>query len=174
MSKFGNAAIEASKTEFRQLLEKEVFVPKKWEELSSSERHDAIRSFMFFKEKLDGDGQVIKVKARFVANGKQQDDELYEDVSSPTASVTTLFTVLSLAAREKKFTAIGDITGAYLNASMPDENTVIVIIDNNMANIVCELDPKFERFRMKNGCLPVKLKKALYGCKQSAMLWYIT
>ena len=38
--------------------------------------------------------------------------------------------------------------------------------------ILQEMDPNGIPFVRKNGTLIVKLEKALYGCRQSAKLWY--
>ena len=44
----------------------------------------------------------MKVKARLVASGDQKDRTLYEDISLSTASNTVIFTVLTIAAAEKR------------------------------------------------------------------------
>ena len=41
-------------------------------------------------------------------------------------------------------------------------------IDPLMSAIVCKLDPNFVHYLSDNGSLVVRLKKALYGCIESA------
>jgi Reverse transcriptase (RNA-dependent DNA polymerase) len=39
-------------------------------------------------------------------------------------------------------------------------------------NVLTSLDPSYKKFVNANGTCVVKLKKALYGCVESAKLWY--
>jgi hypothetical protein len=48
---------------------------------------EILRCFIFLVEKFLADGQFDKIKARLVANGAQQNRELYPNKSSPTASI---------------------------------------------------------------------------------------
>ena len=69
--------------------------------------------------------------------------------------------------------AITDIKGAYLNTKMKDE--VLMKITGKEVDLFCELDPSLRKFVIKeNGkdVLYVQLDRALYGCVQSALLWY--
>ena len=105
----------------------------------------------------------MKLKSRLVA--------LYEDVSSPTASITVIFIVLTIAAAECRHIVTMDIAGAYLNASMSSV-VVHMYFEPALASMLCELVPTYSRFLMKDGRIVVKLDKALYGCIESAKLWY--
>jgi len=74
---------------------------------------------------------------------------------------------------EKRKTAITDIKGAYLNVKMKDE--VLMKIIGEEVKLFCELDPSLEQFLTKEknkDVLYVQLDRALYGCVQSALLWY--
>ena len=72
---------------------------------------------MFFKVKNNADGSLERIKARLVAGGHVQDSKVYGDTSSPTADLTSVFTVFTIAARENMKVVTLDIKGAYLNAS---------------------------------------------------------
>ena len=74
---------------------------------------------MFLKQKNNPDGSFLKLKARLVAGGDQQDKSLYEDLSSTTVSTSAVFTLLAIAAHERRRVAVVDISGANLNADMP-------------------------------------------------------
>ena len=63
-----------------------------------------------------------------------------------------------------------DIGQAYLNADMGQD--VFVYLSKEMADIVIERDPSYAKFVEPNGQILVKLDKALYGCIESAKLWY--
>ena len=71
----------------------------------------------FFKENLTPESDFRKLKSRLMAGGDQQDKALYEDVPSPTASITVIFILLTIAAIEVHVDTM-EIVGAYLYASM--------------------------------------------------------
>ena len=102
--------------ELQQLLDKRVWTPVQPSKLSSTEVSSIIRSSMFLKRKNFPDGRFEKYKARLVACGDQQDKNLYDDLSSPTVSTSSVFTMLSISAYENRHTAVVDIAGAFLNA----------------------------------------------------------
>jgi hypothetical protein len=52
---------------------------------------------MFLKEKYLATGEFEKLKARLVAGGDQQDKAMYDDLSAPTVSTSSVFTILSIA-----------------------------------------------------------------------------
>ena len=168
----GSAATEAIKKELTMLLEKQVFHPVKWEDVSKEDKIKSIRSFMFMKEKYLPSGKFDKVKARLVGNGAQQDRDIFESLSSPTTSLTSLMIVGTLAARDGKTVVTADITGAYLNAMMPDRQ--VMLIGKEISEILISMDENYKKFLRRNGDIPVVLDRALYGCVQSALLWYNT
>jgi hypothetical protein len=64
-----------------------------------------------------------------------------------------------------------DHKAAYLNAKMRGP-PVDMLLTSEVAEILCRLDPCHKRFLCRDGKIAVRLKKALYGCIQSAVLWY--
>ncbi len=124
---------------------------------------------MFLKEKFDALGNFVKNKARLVAGGDGQDRLLYENLSSPTLSTTSIFMLAGIAALEERKVVTIDITGAYLNARMKE--TVYMQLNELLSKTAVELDPAWRRF-MENGTLTVRLDMALYGCVEAALLWY--
>jgi hypothetical protein len=168
----GKAAVDAVAAELIQLFRtKGALVPVLREDLEPSERRKIIRSSMFLKEKYSAQGIFEKIKARLVADGSTQDRELYPDNNSPTVAVPHLMTMLVVAAKEKRHVMKIDIGGAYLNAEMVGES-VIMEINKEVTGIIREVLPEIAPF-VRDGKLLVKLKKALYGCIQSAKLWYL-
>ena len=158
--------------ELSQMRDKKVWTPVHMSALSSTEKHRIIRSQMFLKEKYLPTGVFEKLKARLVAGGNQQDKELYDDLSSPTVSTCAVMTVFSIAAHERRSASVVDIGGAYLNADMSTGIDVYMRLDPTMSKMMITLDASYEGYADKKGCIVVKLDKALYGCVESAALWY--
>ena len=166
---------EASKVitmELKQMLEKRVWVPIEGAKLTAPQRSAVIRSSMFLKRKNNADGTFLKLKARLVAGGDQQDKGLYDDLSSPTVSTSAVFTLLAVAAHEHRHVAVVDISGAYLNAYMTKGVPVHMRLDRTMTGFITNIDARYKKHVDAGGGIIVLLKRALYGCVESAGLWY--
>jgi hypothetical protein len=163
-------AIKSMYKELAQLHDKNVF-----QGLKPSFKHQkkVIKSFMFLKEKFTSTGAFDKLKSRLVAGGHMQDrsDILYEDINSPTAALSHLMIIAAIAARDKRKIKSIDIGGAYLNADMTYHD-ILMELDSVMSSILCEIDSSYKKFLREDGTMVVKLRKALYGCIESAKLWY--
>jgi len=158
--------------ELEQILNRECFDPLHQTALSKEQLKDVIPSRVFLTEKFIPSGEFDKLKSRLVAGGHKQDRAEYEDISSPTVSTQSVFMLSALAAAEGRTIATVDITGAYLNADMPDGYEVLMRLDKEITRRVVRLRPIFKKFVNPNGTLIVRLNKALYGCIESAKLWY--
>ena len=166
----GTATIEK---ELQQMLSKEVFHAVHASGLSHAQLRSIIPCKLFVKERLDPDGVFEKLKGRLVAGGHRQDKSLYEDLSSPTAEQSSVMTVAAIAASEGRHVATCDIAGAYLNAPMSPTGVIVHMrIDSTLAAILAKLDPSYAPYLNKKGEVIVALDKALYGCVESASLWY--
>ena len=166
---------EASKVitqELKQMLDKKVWMPIEGAKLTAPQRSAVIRSSMFLKRKNNADGTFLKLKARLVAGGDQQDKNLYDDLSSPTVSTSAVFTLLAVAAHEHRHVAVVDISGAYLNAYMTKGVSVHMRLDRTMTGFITNIDARYKKHVDAGGGIIVLLKKALYGCVESAGLWY--
>ena len=169
LREWGSMAADALRAEVTQLHEKGTFEPVDPTKLDPSTR--IIRSSFFFKEKRDSNGAVLKIKGRLVAGGNEQDVSGIENVSSPTVSMEALFCVLGIAAVEQRYFGSVDIEGAYLECDM-EGPPVYMMLAPQLASALVEISQTVSHFVRKNGSVVVKLKKALYGCVQSAVLWY--
>ena len=158
--------------ELNQMITKKVWTPVDLKGLSGAEKRRIIRSSMFLKEKFLASGEFEKLKARLVAGGDQQDRNLYEDLSAPTVGTSSVFTLLSVAAHQGRKVAVIDISGAFLNADMTTGLSVHMRLDKKMTDMMIRLSPIYSEFVDDRGCVVVKLDKALYGCVESAALWY--
>ena len=153
------------------MLTKKVWTPVDVKSLPYDEKKRIIRSSMFLKEK-HASGEFEKLKARLVAGGDQQDESLYDDLSAPTVGTSSVFTILSIAAFENRKMSVIDITGAFLNAGMDTGLPVHMRLDSKMPRITMKLAPEYWQYTDAKGCIVVKLDKVLYGCVESAALWY--
>ena len=79
---------------------------------------------------------------------------------------------MTVAAHEKRRVAVVDISGAYLNADMTMGVPVHMRLDRTMTDIIISIDPRYGKYTDARGGVTVHLKKALYGCVESAGLWY--
>ena len=98
-----------------------------------------------------------------------------EEVSSPTVVIDPVFLTSIVDAEQGRDVAVVDIPGAYMHADI-DEH-IIVRLDQTMAKVLEIIDPKIYKTYMKidsNGeeVLYAKLKKALYGCLKSGLLFW--
>lgn len=168
--KHGTTATESIRKELQQMEDKEVWEPLTLDTLRERPGKK-IASKMFLKEKFKADGSFEKLKSRFVAGGHQQDRTIYDDLSSPAVSMTSLFIILAIAATEKRCVISVDVPGAYLNTDI--EKRVYMRIAKDIADIMVEMNPsKYRKCQLADGSIIVLLKKALYGCVEAALLWY--
>ena len=79
--------------------------------------------------------------------------------------------MLALAAKENRYASTIDIGGAYLNAEMTGEE-VIIQLDPTLITISFQLCRELQPYQDERGKLLLRLDKALYGCVQSAKLWF--
>ena len=168
----GKDAETVIKKELSQMIAKKVWTPVDIRRLSYDEKRRIIRSSMFLKEKFLASGEFEKLKARLVAGGDQQDKTLYDDLSAPTVGTSSVFTLLCIAAHEGRKVTVIDISGAYLNADMNTGLTVHMRLDKNMTGMMVKLSPEYADYVDTRGSVVVRLDKALYGCVESAALWY--
>jgi hypothetical protein len=62
------------------------------------------------------------------------------------------------------------VPGAYLEADMTKR--VLMRLDKFLAEILASIDPTLRPLMKPDGTFVVVLNKALYGCIESALLWY--
>ena len=170
--KYKGAAIKSQYKEIKALLDNGTFEGVIPGSLTNSQKKKIIRTIMFLKEKYAADGSFEKLKARLVANGSQMDRDKSKDVSSPTISLIALLVISALAAREGREIATMDVGSAFVKASMEGEDEVFVVLDQLSAALLIKIDKTYEKFLDAKGEMIVQLKKALYGCLQSARLWH--
>jgi Reverse transcriptase (RNA-dependent DNA polymerase) len=173
----------AMEAEVASLLGKQTFKGVHRGSLSTDQRKRILRSIMNITEKFlptlndKGVREIDKVKSRLCVDGRAQsrEDYLPEEVESPTASIASIFAVAQIAALERRFIMVGDVGTGYLNARMPldDPDKILHMrIEATVATIIVRQDQSFKEYIAHDGSLIVRLEKAIFGCIESARLWY--
>lgn len=173
VKKFGFDAVLAVVKEIKQMVDGEVFDGVVASTLSADEWKTVISSMLFLKEKYSAEGVFQKLKARLVAGGHQQIKEMYGDNSAPTVATQTVFMVAAIAAVEGRAVAAVDVPGAFLKASVSeDEPPILMKLDRFLTAVLVKLDNSYAQYVRSDGTCVVRLKKTLYGTIQAASAWY--
>ena len=130
-----------------------------------------MRLLMFLKQKRDN-----TLKGRGCEDGCKQ-RKMYdkEEATSPTVALESVLLTATIDAHERRDVAIVEIPGAVLQANLDDD--VWVPFDGTLADLMVKAAPKiYSKYVTINSkgkkVLYVKLKKALYGCLKSTILFY--
>ena len=92
-----------------------------WELVDPPQGANIVGSKWVFRAKKDAAGNVVRYKARLVAQGFSQVPGVdYFDTYAPVAKLASICTVLALAARQNLELHQVDIKGAYLNGELTD------------------------------------------------------
>ena len=112
-----------------------------------------------FKEKIGADGTTERYKARLVAQGFSQKRGLdYDETFSPVVRTESVRSMLALAAKDNLLLHQMDVTTAFLNGTLEEE--------------VYMKQPEGFATKGKEH-LVCKLKKSIYGLKQSPRCWNV-
>jgi len=81
----------------------------------------------------------------------------------------------AIVTKEGRYVAVSDIPGAFLHADMDQD--IHILLEGTIAELIVKLEPRLYRkyiWRNKNDkpMLYVKLRKALYGTLQAALLFW--
>jgi hypothetical protein len=129
-------------------------------------------SHMFVVEKFLANSEFDKMRARLVADGRDQDAEMYPNKASPMVVIHSVFAVLGLACMKLWWIVIKiDIKGAFIQMPMTGE-PIYMKIDPKMTKYVIELYPHLKEMVEADGCLYTMMLKAMYRCIQASALWY--
>ena len=133
-----------------------------WKVLKRSEAKGSkiLRGKLVFKKKRDKDGNITKYKVRWVVRGfEQQYGKDYDQTFAGVCRLTTWKIVLAMAAvRDWEIEQMDAVT-AFLNSEIDSD-------------VYVDLPPSWnEVFKDEEDGDICKLKKSLYGLKQSPRLW---
>ncbi|CAH2083465.1 unnamed protein product [Euphydryas editha] len=128
-----------------------------WEVVDRPDKATIVKCKWVFKKKLDSEKKV-RYRARLVAKGFTQMAGIdYKETFSPVLRYSTLRLLFALSVNYNLDITHLDVTTAFLNGHLSE--TVYMCLPDNL---VCT--------NKENKVL--KLKKAIYGLKQSAREWY--
>jgi Histone chaperone involved in gene silencing len=173
--KHGKNAEKVLLKEFHQFKDMDVMEALDPDKLTPQQIRDALGMISVLQEKRDHTPEDPSLKYRGCADGrKQRGRYMKEETASPTTGVDAFLMTLMTDAMEGRDVAISDVVGAYLNAIM-DEFVAMKVVGRE-AELMCELNPTWKKHLRYDArgraYLYVRLKKALYGCVRSALLWY--
>jgi Reverse transcriptase (RNA-dependent DNA polymerase) len=115
-----------------------------------------VSSHWVFRVKRGPDGSIQKYKARVVAQGFTQIEGIdFDETFTPVAKLTSLCTILAIAAEKDFELQQMDVKSAYLNGTLKEE-------------IFMNPSPGFD---IPDGMV-LRLIKAVYGTKQGGRVWY--
>jgi hypothetical protein len=167
---FGDDGKEAALSEMKQLHDIGVAEPKKANMLTQEEKSKSLNYLMFLKQKRSG-----RIKGRGCANGrKQRLCNTKEETSAPTVATESLFLSCTIDAKERRTAVTSGIPGAFMQ--MDVDEVMHVRLEGPLASLLAKVDPNlYEKYleHDKKGkpIMSVKLKKALHGTLQAAMLF---
>jgi hypothetical protein len=162
---------KAISAELKQLFEDlQALCPVLKESIPSNER--VLKSHMFVVEKYLANGKFEKMKARLVADGRDQDPDMFPNKSSPTVSTQSVLAVLGviIACSWRTIVKI-DIKGAFVQTPMTGD-PVYMRINPKITKQITELFPKHSKFVDKGGFMYTVMRKAMYGCIQASSMWF--
>jgi hypothetical protein len=151
-SKYSEEWKNAANAEYESLITSDT-----WELVKLPEGRNSIGSKWVFKVKHKGDGTIERFKARLVAQGYTQQYGIdYEETFAPVARLASIRTLLAYAVSNDFLIHQMDVVTAFLNGNLEEE----IYMDQpegfkvpGKENLVC------------------RLKKSLYGLKQSPRCW---
>ncbi len=142
----------AADSEFNSLIENDT-----WELVPLPEGKNIVGNKWVFKVKRDESGCVQRYKARLVAQGYSQTEGVdYNEVFSPVVRNTTIRSLLALSNAKNWEAHQMDVKTAFLQGNLEEEIYMRQpdgYVNEEYPNHVC------------------KLKKSIYGLKQSARCW---
>ncbi|KAI3816802.1 hypothetical protein L1987_16507 [Smallanthus sonchifolius] len=155
---FGDAI---KQKEWRLAMEEEILALKRnqtWELVPQPTDVNLVSCKWVYKLKRKADGSIERFKARLVARGFSQQYGLdYEDTFSPVAKLTTIRVLLAVATCKKWRLWQMDVNNAFLYGDLDH-----VIYMTQPLGFESENHPEYV----------CKLKKAIYGLKQSPRAWF--
>jgi hypothetical protein len=164
-------ANDAISAEMKQMLDEKVWEPVRLAEIDKAHRANIIPSHMVMKMKYLPDGNEDKMKGRLAAGGNFERQGAETDNTSPTVNTTSFMILLAIASKIKAKMQAIDVKGACLKVALKNQHQYMTI-NKKIAKILVDMDSEYRGYQNVDGSIIVRLKKALYGLKESSKLWY--
>ena len=131
---------------------------KVWTLVELPSNQSTIGTKWIFRNKLDEDGNIVRNKARLVAQGYTQEEGIdFDETYAPVARMEAIRMLLAFACYNNFKLFQMDVKSAFLNGFISEE-------------VYVEQPPGFKDPKYPNHVF--KLSKALYGLKQAPRAWY--
>ncbi|GMI76746.1 hypothetical protein HRI_001343900 [Hibiscus trionum] len=131
---------------------------KVWTLVERPNNQSTIGTKWVFRNKLDENGNIVRNKARLVAQGYTQEEGIdFDETYAPVARMEAIRMLLAFACYHDFKLFQMDVKSAFLNGFINEE-------------VYVEQPPGFEDSKFPNHVF--KLTKALYGLKQAPRAWY--
>ena len=122
---------------YKRLHNLTVFEPQDPELMSRQEQYRALQAIHIIKERQYG-----KIKGRTCSEGSpQQNYTPCEEATSLIIELEALFSSLIIDDHEGRSLHTFDVPGAYLHASIPDDNIFHMKSEGEFVDIMCEVNP---------------------------------
>lgn len=168
-SKYGSLATKAAvMKEITQILDYDVMEPVYGDRLNTEQRQKVIRTLLFLKAKTNSAGVFIQLKARLCGRGDMEDKTTFESLFSPTGSLESALSVLSIAAFERRKTKVIDLVAAYLTIPVLEDSETYVELGTYATRVLFSKAPHLRKYETKKGTFIGLLNKSLYGICQAA------
>ncbi|GBN39235.1 Retrovirus-related Pol polyprotein from transposon TNT 1-94 [Araneus ventricosus] len=171
--------LKALASEVKSILKHDTF-----DLVKRTENMKLIGSRFILRNKYGSDGKIKLKKARLVAQGFGQIPEVnycQNQTFSPVARLSSIRVLASLASKFKAKIYQFDITTAYLNGILEDEVYMNIpkyfdlaletLIESENDEDLCKRAMQ-RLVNIKKNNMVCKLKKSLYGLKQSGRCWF--
>lgn len=128
-----------------------------WDLVEQPNGKNVIGSRWVFKKKRNEKGEIIRFKARLVAQGFSQIYGTdYDETFAPVTRYNTVRTLLAIAGRDRLFAKHLDVATAYLHGNIDEE-------------IYMRQPPGYEIIGQEEKVC--RIRRSIYGLKQSARCW---
>lgn len=118
---------------------------------------NALGSKWVYTNKYDEQGNLKRLKARLVIQGNHQVEGIdYNETFAPVAKMVTVRTFLAIAAIKNWEVHQMDVHNAFLHGDLEEE-------------VYMKIPPGFDN---KNSNLVCRMKKSIYGLRQSSRCWF--
>ena len=129
-----------------------------WELVPKPTHQAVIGTRWVFRNKLDEHGEIVRNKARLVAQGYNQEEGIdFDETFAPVARLEAIRMLLAFASFMKFKLFQMDVKSAFLNGVLSEE-------------VYVKQPPGFEDSNHPDYVF--RLKRALYGLKQAPRAWY--